>query len=282
MGIKNYRELSDLDKQDIVDYYKFKNKNFNEISKMLEVSERSVSRVLKEDGIKTRRKNRYTLNEYYFHNINSQEKAYILGFIYADGYVGNDNFNNIVISVNDKEILDKICNEFEFTGEIRRTTKGGFENLKQGFSLNFSSEIMARRLREIGLYPNKSLTITQLPKIKNELMRHFVRGYFDGDGTVILSSHTSYHKVGGITKKYEYPSFSFGILGTEKFLRQIAKYMQIKHYKIRDTKTLEIKNLTCSAKTESRFIYDYLYKDSTIYLERKYNKWNYILSAFTK
>ncbi|ALP91774.1 hypothetical protein ATN24_16965 [Clostridium butyricum] len=69
-------------------------------------------------------KNRYVLNENYFNEINTEAKAYILGFIYADGFVGNENFNNIVIAVNDLEILEFIVKEIEFTGEIRKTKKG--------------------------------------------------------------------------------------------------------------------------------------------------------------
>jgi predicted DNA-binding protein YlxM (UPF0122 family) len=130
--VKNYKNLNSNDKKCIVEYYyNNKNKSFEEISIDLKVSKRSVSRVLVEFGINTKLKNRYTLNENYFDNIDTQEKAYILGFIYADGFVGGIEHNNIVISVNDKQILDDIANEFQFTGNIRKTKKGGFENSRE-------------------------------------------------------------------------------------------------------------------------------------------------------
>ncbi len=67
-----------------------------------------------------------------------------------------------------------MANALQFTGDIRRTKKGGFENSKEGYSLSFSSKIMATRLREIGLYPNKSLTMDKLPNIDKALIRHFI------------------------------------------------------------------------------------------------------------
>lgn len=78
--IKDYRNLSDYDKDKIEEfYYKNKEYKFSELANALNVSKRSVSRVLTERNINTKRKNRYTLNENYFGNIDSEEKAYILG-----------------------------------------------------------------------------------------------------------------------------------------------------------------------------------------------------------
>ena len=280
---KNYNELSNEEKNKIVEYY-YNNKNvsMDNISKEINISRRAVRRVLREKGINTRLKNRYLLNDNYFNEIDTEAKAYILGFIYADGFVGDEKYNNIVISINDYDILQWMAKEIEFTGTIRNTKKGGFENSKSGYSLNFSSKIMANRLREIGLYPNKSLTISELPKISNELMRHFVRGYFDGDGSILLSHNSSYYRNGNIVKKYIYPTYNFSILGTENFLKSIAKEANFNYAKIRDTKTKEIKSLNICAKKEFDNIFNYLYLNSTIKLERKYNKWNEIRSAFAE
>lgn len=278
---KSYNQLTSYDKKVIVEYY-YKNKEskLEDISKKLDISGRGVSRVLQEENINTRLKNRYTLNEDYFSNIDTEAKAYILGFIYADGFVGNEKFNNIVIYINDIEILRFISKEFEFTGTIRKTKKGGFPNSKNGYSLNFSSRIMAEKLRDIGLYPNKSLTISKLPNIKDELMRHFIRGYFDGDGSILISHNTSYYKSYNGNIKYTYPTYNFMILGTESFLREIKEVAKFEYAKIYDTKTNQIKCLKICAKKEFEKIFEYLYFDSTIKLERKYNKWNEIMSAF--
>ncbi|MGL5245134.1 MAG: hypothetical protein ACRC7R_08190, partial [Sarcina sp.] len=66
------------------------------------------------------------------------------------------------------------------------------------------------------------------PQIPNELIRHFIRRYFDGDGTVILSKNTSYHNINGKVKKYEYKTFLFKILGTEKFFNKYKLFYEFK------------------------------------------------------
>lgn len=278
---KSYRDLNSYDKYRIVDYY-YKNKDISmdNIAINLNISDRAVRRVLKEEGINTRLKNRYILDENYFDCIDKESKAYILGFIYADGFVGDEKFNNIVIAVNDLEILEFIAKEFKFTGNIRKTKKGGFENSKCGYSLNFSSKIMASRLREIGLYPNKSLTIDTLPQIDKKLVRHFIRGYFDGDGSIVLSHNTSYYKTIDGVIKYIYPTYCFMILGTKGFLEEIIKEAEFNYAKIHNTKSEKIKCIKINAKKEFNNIFKYLYDNSTIKLERKYNKWNEIKSAF--
>lgn len=278
---KSYRDLNSYDKYRIVDYY-YKNKDISmdNIAINLNISDRAVRRVLKEEGINTRLKNRYILDENYFDCIDTESKAYILGFIYADGFVGDEKFNNIVIAVNDLEILEFIAKEFKFTGNIRKTKKGGFENSKCGYSLNFSSKIMASRLREIGLYTNKSLTIDTLPQIDKKLVRHFIRGYFDGDGSIVLSHNTSYYKAIDGVIKYIYPTYCFMILGTKGFLEEIIKEAEFNYAKIHNTKSEKIKCIKINAKKEFNNIFKYLYDNSTIKLQRKYNKWNEIKSAF--
>lgn len=279
---KNYNQLTNKEKENIVEYY-YLNKqiSMNDIAKNLNISRRSLSRVLIESNVNTRLKNRYLLNEHYFDKIDTESKAYILGFIYADGFVGNEKFNNIVIAINDLEIVEFVSKELNFTGKIRRTKKGGFQNSKCGYSLNFSSKIMADRLRNIGLYPNKSLTLNNMPNIKKELVRHFIRGYFDGDGSIILSHNSSYYRSYDGIIKYINPTYCFSILGTESFLREIIYKAKFEYAKINDTKTKQIKSLKICAKKEFDYIFNYLYLDSTIRLERKYNKWIEIKSAFT-
>lgn len=278
-----YNKLGECDRQIVIStYYEKAFLMFEEISVMLNISERAISRVLKDAGINTKRLNRYTLNESFFENIDNEQKAYILGLLYADGYVGDEHFNNIVLGLNDREILEQIAKLLDFTGTIRKSKKGGFKNSKEGYVLNFSSQIMADSLRNIGLYPNKSLTLNNIPDIPESLLRHFIRGYFDGDGSIILSKHSSYHKVSGVTKKYEYPSYTFMILGTKEFIEKIVIIMNLSHYIITNTKTEEIKCLRVTAKCDAQYLFNYLYHNSTIYLERKYSKWLKVLSAFMK
>ena len=141
---------------------------------------------------------------------------------------------------------------------------------------------MASDLRYIGLYPNKSLTMNKLPDIPKCLYRHFIRGYFDGDGSIFSSSNSSYYRRYGLEKKYSYFTYTFSLLGTEPFLKEIAEIINSRYIKIRNTRTNEIKELRVCAKCEAKKIYDFLYTDSSIYLKRKHDKWLQVLSAIAK
>lgn len=280
--MKAYNKLTEQDKNNILAEY-YNGVDFKSIHQRLDVSERSVSRVLKEFGVNTARKNRYTLDEHYFDNIDTEVKAYILGFIYADGYVGDESTNNVVISVTreDRHLLHRIAAEMDFrNAPIRDAEKGGsFEGSKPKTVLNFSSEIMTKRLREIGLYPNKSMTISLLHDIPERLMRHFIRGYFDGDGCIGVYKNTrSYTTSDGVIKVYEYDKPSFSIIGTEQFLINLGEHIPVS-CSIDNSKTPEMKYLCCSGKSNAQKLFKYLYNDCSICLYRKHTKWHGIIGV---
>jgi intein-encoded DNA endonuclease-like protein len=251
-----------------------------ELSDLLNISERSVSRVLIDNNINTRLKNRYTLNEDYFSVIDSEEKAYILGFLYADGYVDNDNYIVFSLTERDGYMVQLIADKIEFTGEVKTYQKGGsYENSKPKCVLSFSSEKMASDLRAIGLYPNKSTSMENIPKIEERLYRHFVRGYFDGDGSITTSLHSSCHIVRGKTKVYQYPMHVMTMISTLAFLKNMVSKMPITLYSYTQSKSNKMFYFRCQANKEIPVLFKYLYDDSTMYLKRKFNKWVKILGA---
>lgn len=280
--MKSYDKLTEEEKESIVEiYYNEKDKTFLEMSNILQVSERAFSRVLKEKGVNTRIKNRYTLNENYFDIIDTQNKAYILGLIYADGFIGDNKTNNVVIMLKeeDKYLLEKIADEIEFTGNIRNAGKGGYENSGIRYSLNFSSKHMCESLRKLNVTTVKSLTMNKLPNIDKSLMRHFIRGYFDGDGSFCSSHNSSYYnKTNGDSKKYSYKTGTWSLIGTELFLKSLERYLDF-HCTYTNSKTEEMKYLSISGKSNLNKLYNFLYKDSDIYLTRKHNKFLDYLSS---
>ena len=265
-----YNKLNVEDKDNIEKEY-YAGTKFGLISIVLGVSERAVARVLKDRGINTSLKNRYTLDEEFFDVIDTEAKAYILGLLYADGFVGNEKFNNVSISLkeSDVDILERMKSEIKFTGNLRHIINSGFNAYTGQYVLNFSSKHMTARLREIGLYPNKSMTLDLLPDLDDNLIRHFIRGYFDGDGCVGFYNNKS------ITngKTYSYIKPDFNIIATKPFLEKIENYIGLKGC-FKQSHTPEMFYLCYSSKTVIPLIYEYLYKDATIYLQRKYNKFN--------
>lgn len=278
-----YNLLTDSNKKEIITtFYSNKDLGFKDISDLLGFSERAISRVLKESNINTKRRNRYTLNENYFGSIDNQNKAYILGLLYADGFVGDEKYNNIVLGMKDKEIIEKVATCIKYSGGVRKGNKGGFQNSSFSYIINVSSKTMANDLRKLGLYPNKSLTMEKVPIMSKELERHFIRGYFDGDGSVVISKNSSYYQGKAETIKYEYPTIALSILGTKAFLEELVTKMELKYYLIRNTKTSQIKDLRISSKKEAIRLFDYFYTESDMFLKRKHDKWLNFLSAYTK
>lgn len=125
------------------------------------------------------------LNESYFDEIDTPNKAYILGFLYADGYNNRIN-NSIVLSLSkeDREILEKISKE---VGSNKPLFESDYVNKNDGTErhmliLTMASKHMCEALEKWGLTQNKTFTITFPDFLREDLIPHFVRGYFDGDG----------------------------------------------------------------------------------------------------
>lgn len=191
-----------------------------------------------------------------FETIDTEEKAYWLGFLYADGCVGNKE-DKIELGLAEKD-LHHIEKFKEFIGV---NNKISYRDSTKSYRYSFRSQSCKQDLIKQGCVPKKSLILTfpseeQVPRY---LIRHFLRGYFDGDG-----HFTNTEKC-----------FEAGYIGTSDFIKKSLEVLP-------DTikrKDLTIKNVhrADGAKSYSFYSYsdvkdflDFLYKDCTIYLDRKY------------
>lgn len=264
--MKSYNKLTNIDKEQIIDlYYQDKTISMKEIAKILQFSERSVSRVLQENDINTRLKNRYVIeNEDYFDNIDTEFKAYILGFIYADGYVGNH--NDFCISLTDKCIDNyKILNIFK--NELKTDLQISHSRDRDGnghYTFKFSNKRLVCQLNNLGVFSCKSLSMKDLPNISQEMFHHFIRGYFDGDGS-IFTYYDSYDKR---------ERHCIEILGTPEFLTKIQQIIeddcQIKMPKLHNINRVHnLTRISCKGVKKLIIIRDYFYKDANYYLTYK-------------
>lgn len=267
--MKAYNQLSEDEKQQIVnDYYSYKSKTMKEIANDLQISKRSISRVLQEKSINTRLKNRYVIkNKDYFDNVDTEFKAYILGFIYADGYVGEH--NDFCISLTDKcednyRILQTFKDELKTDLQIKHSIdKDG----RGKFTFKFSDENIVSQLNRLGVFPCKSLKMSDLPNIPQNMFRHFVRGYFDGDGS-ISTYYDSYDKR---------DRYCMEILGTVDFLSKLQSVIendcQIKMPKLHNVNRIQnLSRISCKGIKKLLIIRDYFYKDTTYYLTYKHDR----------
>lgn len=125
-------------------------------------------------------KRTYKVNENYFEKIDTPEKAYVLGFFYADGY--NNQKIGVLEFVQIKErldILEQIRKQLSCNYNIKEYTSGKC-------TLNICSKKMSSDIANAGAVQNKS-DLLEFPSeqiISKELIPHFIRGYFDGDGCI--------------------------------------------------------------------------------------------------
>ncbi len=217
---------------------------------------------------------KHTLNENYFEKIDTEEKAYWLGFIAADGYLNNrHNTVGITLDVSDSEHLEKFIKAVNSTTKVR--THASKYSVNHRVTTKARVELycgkMDQDLRNLGIDHKKTTTLKPLSGIPTNLLRHFIRGYFDGDGCV-FSTIGKDRK--GIHKYYR---GGFTFVGTFAFLTFINESLpfQVKSL-LKDKRTESSYTLYILSNVRFNIMYEYLYKDATIYLDRKYEKSNLI------
>lgn len=259
--IMTKEELIERNKQIVEEYINTPNhlKNLTNLANKFGLKQgRTVSKILKDAGIEIYNTSHHTkVDETVFDVIDTEEKAYWLGFMYADGCVYSKE-KRIELSLQglDTEHLEKFATFLKSTDP--KLVKV-YKNYKQGkydrCRVSVRSSHMWEALNNKGCVPNKSLTLTFPSKdmVPSNLLRHFIRGYVDGDGCICVTK----------PEKIE-----LNVLGTKEFLQGVLDFLPLnKQYPIYKRNNIHLFNLWCE--TAKRVI-RYLYENSTIYLTRKY------------
>jgi len=198
-----------------------------------------------------------------FDQIDSEEKAYWLGFIYADGNISSHKEGvkkryNFELSLSTKDInhLYKFQKFLKSNKEPKISIAGNLYKYER-CRIILSNKHLWNILNNYGCVPKKSLTL----KFPNEtifkdkaLIKDFIRGYFDGDGCISYCDN-----------KHEHMTIS--ILGTKEFLETLQNYLPLeKENKIHKHKNVYLLSFQ---RSRGKYILNYLYSNSTIFLERK-------------
>lgn len=211
--------------------------------------------------MKAKKYNRYTYVSNFFEKIDTEEKAYWLGFLYADGCV-RDGLKSkkieITLSAVDKDHLIKFRNAISPNNTITKRVIKKFGKTFIHSRLVLSSNKIAADLVKLGCTPRKTKTLSFPTFIPKHLMPHFMRGYFDGDGSI------------WITKE----EYCLSVEGNEKFLKTyrdwFLKELEVTYSKIYRDKRSENRSYKKQG-TDAVRILRYLYKDASVYLRRKYS-----------
>lgn len=247
----------------------------------------------------------YFENENFFDKIDSEEKAYVLGFFYADGCNSDlskygENRQN-VISFTQLEQDADILNQIKAAMDCNRPYVKIVQNTngKIKYSLRIVSRKLSQSLFNLGAILNKSLVLKFPDKsiFKSEdLIRHFIRGYFDGDGCIWNGKRKkmivkdSKHEKGYREKIVHNVKFTF--TGCISFIEPLQEYLVKfgivkKKTKLNFSKANNLNTSTCdkvctmeySGRGQIKNLFKFMYDGSTIYGKRKYNKFQEIFCA---
>ena len=199
------------------------------------------------------------VNHEFFDKIDTLEKAWLLGFLMADGTISSDrNRIKIGLSSVDREILEKIQKKIQSERNILDyETAAGFKISE----LVWSSKNHKEKLSKYGIVPNKTYKELHLPNLSKEMKLCFILGYYDGDGCFRNDNATC---------RWEICSYR------PELLTEIANFLNLNYNgKAKISESVSRKNyytITYSTQVLTQFL-DEMYLLSPIKLERKYLKY---------
>lgn len=229
---------------------------------------------------------KYNYNKDYFSIIDTEDKAYWLGFLYADGcinrYYKNEKLKSMSLELNlcekDKEHLNKFLKCLNSNVPIQEKTNNVGGKQYKSYRLTINCTKLCYDLIDLGCTPQKTYTI-KFPTddiVPKNLMKDFLRGFFDGDGCISVTRMndkphivTNFSGMSGMLKSIS------DFLISEKILRVIPKIHK-------DERREETYNMYFYGSDSNKEFLDYLYKDATIYLDRKYNTYIVFYSDYNE
>lgn len=248
----------------IEDLYCNKNLSAKVVGKQLNLNEKTVLRYLKSKNLvrKVGKNYKYACDEKFFSKIDSEKKAYWLGVIFADGNVSVNKCGTgqLFLSSKDREWLQKFLIDINSNSPLYREYHKKYK--KEIWKVHITNNILFTDLLNLGVVPSKSLII-KFPQIPESLISHFIRGYFDGDGCVTVCKY--------LPNKEDLTLRSGICSGSKEFLKNLITYLPIKNKTISNKGNLFEFKVSVN---DSINLAKYMYKNATVYLQRKYDKFN--------
>lgn len=215
-------------------------------------ADNNVWQLLKKNNVDIRHS--FEIPHTFFDNIDTEQKAYILGFFMADGCNTNGYFK---IAITDHQLVEDVRIAMKYDGPLKYK-KSNKDSQKPQWELCIGSKYMCERLTQLNCPPRKTF-VTKLPSehdLPNSLFHHFLRGLIDGDGCIykVVNRH----------------GYVVSLAGTKELLDGINTHLDGRLYmlgKVRQFKS--IYTLTFHRHDYVFRLLNFLYKDATIFLDRK-------------
>lgn len=215
---------------------------------------------------------RFNVNDNYFDKIDTEHKAYWLGFMLADGFLSNAGHAKksfgIAIKASDRYLLEQFKKDLNSTYNIHEYEEvhewGNGPRKSTVAKLLIKSKNIFQKLEKMGFTTDKShnaiLPINWVPK---KLWNHLIRGYFDGDGSLAKAGDKRWH------------TYDLKFTGSKEVITSIRSILNKDNVKLRKRFPDRDNNncmLNLCGDLQVYNICKWMYKDATIYLKRKYDR----------
>jgi DNA-binding transcriptional regulator WhiA len=272
----NQREKTKYLNEHIFEMYDFylQGNSMQKVGEKYGFGRRTIEANFKKHGLQSRsnkiNSRKYSINHDFFENIDNERNAYWLGFMYADGFLSNPEGSKKVgmsLAIEDKHHIEKFARDIESTYHIKEYVSHSTYGSNPYAKLIVTSDKMFEDLESHGCIQHKTKVIKPPVLMSRDLERHFIRGYFDGDGSL--------KKCNG---NYGY-EFGFHVVGTDELLTFISEHLMKNGLVNRITKLekrrkyQDVSSIRYGGNTQVYNIMSYLYNKSTIYLDRKYERY---------
>ena len=275
---RNYTNTTWTDEQ--VQYVKenYLTKSNEQLGKDLGKTQSSICNKIRRLGLI--RPDKYTYDRNFFHTIDNEEKAYWLGFMCADGYISKTRDESyevgIELQIGDIDHLKKFNKSIKGNVEIgTRERQLGFKNREENHkfykqcNIRLYSKQMVDDLYNNGCVYNKSDKL-KLSKVPDDLFFHYLRGYFDGNGSVLKQTS---RKRNCIRFNFTTASYDFVTELRELLYNKYNITSYIVKEKIRYEDGIQAYRLNVSGLENNYRFGKMLYDNAHIYLDRKYNRY---------
>ncbi len=266
---KGYKiEKINLSKEKLYELYYKQKLSLQKIGKLYGKPREYIHRWMRIYGFKSRTqldawrlrgtKDMYKINKNFF-DYWSNEMSYVLGIILTDGKVGTDN-GHISISMKEDDHLKKIKKMLHAGHPVR------YDKQIDLYTLGFTRGNMADSLLKLGITSRKSLKV-EFPDVPDKFLSHFIRGVFDGDGSVFFEPRSK-----------NYPLRVNFTSGSKAFMTALESKLHshagLRKRNIYKTLRKRMSYYIRYCHTDSIKFFDYIYEgaDESMRLERKYQK----------
>lgn len=247
--------------QKVIDYYVTDKLSGKKIASILRVNVKTVFAILKRNNIKSRTLSestmKYTCQDDFFNVIDTEKKAYWLGVLFADGNITKkaSKSGQIIFSSKDKDWVEQFLLDVGSNNSPNCEYQKVFK--KYIWKAQITSAQMYNDLNNLGCTPTKTKTI-RIPILEDELVHHFIRGYFDGDGTVGVYKNL---------KNSDWKILKSGFCsGSKEFIIDLLKILPVKNKTIKQSNECYI---TQHSLHDTLNLYNFMYENYTLCLNRK-------------